>query len=273
MGKYMITYRCGHNEERQLSGKYKERDEYIEYAKHNRVCSECYDQQLAQDNAAAGLPPLTGSPGQIAWTEKIRSAVNKHLVEIEQAMVRPAAAPGLSERARQEMQDAAVLLVDEIRDQTDASWWIDHRHKFDTGSSLSQHLVDQIRARGLAPTAVAEEAALNAAAKRAREEEALREATAQASTFHVNEHPDSIVLAGTEVYIWSSDGRSALGNVNGADWTVYQVDLNTFPSTHPEMERIAREARAVWEQNQAVRRGAAPSRSTHPLPCECEDES
>ena len=51
--KYNITFSCGHTEERELFGPYKDRDRKIEYFENHGLCSACYHKQqeaeLAKD--------------------------------------------------------------------------------------------------------------------------------------------------------------------------------------------------------------------------------
>lgn len=79
MAKYTITHSCGHTETVALFGKSKDRDWQIEKLE-GKICQECWhDQQIeadkiaAEQNAASGLPELTGSEKQILWAEKIRA--------------------------------------------------------------------------------------------------------------------------------------------------------------------------------------------------------
>lgn len=55
MGKYNILFRCGHEEEVQLSGKIEDRMRRIEYYKENCVCSKCYKKQQTEKTEAAGV--------------------------------------------------------------------------------------------------------------------------------------------------------------------------------------------------------------------------
>jgi len=88
MAKYEITYSCGHTETKQLCGKHSDRENYIEWASQNRVCSVCYKTQQAEkmankiaqekaecehlrESANIELPELTGTPKQIAWAKDI----------------------------------------------------------------------------------------------------------------------------------------------------------------------------------------------------------
>lgn len=52
MGKYKVTFSCGHTEEVELFGKIKERERKIEYWTENGLCSACY---LEQKNIKASI--------------------------------------------------------------------------------------------------------------------------------------------------------------------------------------------------------------------------
>jgi hypothetical protein len=79
MAKYQITHACGHSATLQLFGKSSDRKWRIEKAEQD-ICSDCWkekqieaDKQAAEQNAAIGLPALTGTEKQILWAEKIRA--------------------------------------------------------------------------------------------------------------------------------------------------------------------------------------------------------
>lgn len=86
------------------------------------------NQQAAEHNAAAGLPPLTGTDKQTAWAEAIRArkldildrARRGELSDLER----------ISFVGYLDLSDPAIpALVDALRGQTSASWWIDHRDR------------------------------------------------------------------------------------------------------------------------------------------------
>jgi len=121
MANYEITYSCGHTETKQLCGKHSDRENYIEWASQNRVCSACYSQQKQQErqnqiatekveceqlrqSADIELPELTGTPKQIAWAKDI---LTKLLTNPATSLIMPA----LSERHHT------------------AQYWIDRRNR------------------------------------------------------------------------------------------------------------------------------------------------
>ena len=75
MAKYLITYKCGHEVEKQLFGKISERENYISWAQE-QLCPACqrkihHDEALA-DASSNGYPELEGSEKQVAWAIDLR---------------------------------------------------------------------------------------------------------------------------------------------------------------------------------------------------------
>jgi hypothetical protein len=157
MAKYTITHVCGHTATLQLFGKSRDRQWHIDKAEQD-ICSDCWkakqieaDKQAAEQNAAIGLPALTGTEKQILWAEKIRADKLAMLDKI----------PGMAayevdaywtwhhlrdaiskddEKAisaqcesRADLFRVAIQLpimqksLALLREQTKASWWIDNR--------------------------------------------------------------------------------------------------------------------------------------------------
>lgn len=71
------------------------------------------------------LPPLTGSPKQIPWAEKIRTEIVAYIDELI-AKTRAAAAADPSKTAQYDVLIAAVEA--HIQTLTSAGWWLDNRH-------------------------------------------------------------------------------------------------------------------------------------------------
>jgi hypothetical protein len=139
MAKYQITHSCGHTSTAQLYGNKRDRQWRIEKLE-NGICSECFEQQrieenkkAAEQNALDGLPELTGSEKQILWAEKIRASKLETVRQALAGELQPMhidAYWGIS-GWRQEaikIDDAQIdYAVDLLRQQTRASWYIDHR--------------------------------------------------------------------------------------------------------------------------------------------------
>lgn len=107
----------------------------IWHESQDHLCDACRraelereNQQAAEHNAAAGLPALTGSDKQVAWAESIRA---RKLDTLDRAR-----RGELSDLERIafigyiDLSDPAIPdLVDALRGQTSASWWIDRRDR------------------------------------------------------------------------------------------------------------------------------------------------
>lgn len=113
MAHYDVHYTCGHTGTVELFGKDTARNERIEWMERTMICPDCYREEKAKerrielDNAknkaqTEQLPTLQGSEKQINWAESIR---RKALDKINQT------------------QD----LIDKIKGQTLAKWFIDNR--------------------------------------------------------------------------------------------------------------------------------------------------
>ena len=109
-----------------------------------------------------GLPQLTGSPKQIAWATTIRASVLTALEKTETEMRDPDTWPEwLSGSALQEICDAVALIASEIRNQTEARWWIDNGQQWRLTDAAD--IERRMLARHLCPTVEAERAAQRAA--------------------------------------------------------------------------------------------------------------
>ena len=75
MAKYLITYKCGHEVERQLFGKISDRENYISWAQE-QLCPACqrkiHHNEVLADAVAKGYPELEGSEKQVAWAMDLR---------------------------------------------------------------------------------------------------------------------------------------------------------------------------------------------------------
>lgn len=102
-------------------------------------CEACRRREFDRMNqealaASAGLPLLTGSAKQVPWAATIRLEFMPLLATAPAEMLPPLldgladlVGPDLLESARLEMSDAIALIVAEMRENTDAGWWIDKR--------------------------------------------------------------------------------------------------------------------------------------------------
>lgn len=134
MAKEMITFKCGHTEERSFFGPYKERARKMEWLK-GQLCSECYKAEKAKAfeavkaaeakmadavEATIELPELLGSEKQVAWSRAIRAKAIEQLV----AVVAATEANLGSDDPRIVSLKTAVA---KIESQSEAKFWIDSR--------------------------------------------------------------------------------------------------------------------------------------------------
>lgn len=277
MAKYDVTYSCGHRGEVQLIGPGKDRERKLAWYGREALCPACYkaakDAKSAAENAASaqaaaerGLPALTGSEKQVPWAETIRAealdpdrvAPEIYALKVEAGKALQAGIDREDIRARiQAVQDDMAAARARLMARMEARWWIDNRDTpaLSLGSAargfIRTHFGDLIAAeaaRKAAAEAVraAEAAALRAAEQAEYEAERAR-SVVKAQNFRVSDWPGSVIRTGGDLVITASDGRKARGFVDGGDWAVYQIGDYALSSTHPEMERIAREARAQHE--------------------------
>ncbi|MBK1719207.1 hypothetical protein [Thiocystis violacea] len=130
------------------------------------ICADCEQKafaiknaEAAQANAAAGLPPLSGTDKQVQWAESIRAETIKAIADARNGRLSPLEQarlwgdldtddPGL---------DAALVA---LQGQTRASWWIDRRDR-----RASDLLAEVAASPAPAPQANPDQAALAAAAQ------------------------------------------------------------------------------------------------------------
>jgi len=126
MSKFQIKRACGHEETIQIYGPTRDRARKAEW-EESKLCPDCYADrretertserlQAAEAAAKDGLPALEGSQKQLDWALTIRA---RQLAGIAAYLAPRPAKPGSEELL------AAVLA--DIRGQTSAAWWIDHR--------------------------------------------------------------------------------------------------------------------------------------------------
>jgi hypothetical protein len=125
MAKYNVTYRCGHQETVQLFGKYKDR--YNKIAYYETIdCPACRA-------AAAKEIGLTGSDKQVAWALDIR----KGFMIIKAEFDKMVADKGLTSNPK---VMAAVTVLNDTANNTDAKFWIDNRYNLSTMQSVCQYI-------------------------------------------------------------------------------------------------------------------------------------
>lgn len=153
MAVHKVTHCCGHTVFHNLFGKFEDREKRAEWLE-DQLCPDCWKKQrqekidaenskFAAANAEAGLPPLTGTPKQIAWAETIRAdMVNKmdaakaRYPEMQkQILANPEkfqkTIAEITARGFESVEDSfeyAVKAIDRIKQETAASWFINHRN-------------------------------------------------------------------------------------------------------------------------------------------------
>lgn len=124
----IITAICGHTYREQQYGPHRGRESRTAWLE-GRDCPDCYTERkkaehaaasaiAAENNKAADLPALTGSPKQIAWAETIRAE------KIAQLNALAARLAGGSNEGKVAM--ARTIIADRIA-RTSAKYWIDNR--------------------------------------------------------------------------------------------------------------------------------------------------
>lgn len=121
MSIYKITHSCGHIVEHQIYGTnvHGERDKKAEWLS-TRLCYECYKKAQKEAVPDVGYVALEGSEKQIAWAEDIREKVAPLIVDGQEK------ANAASHR-NPAVAAAMNAVLQELREQSSAKWWIDHR--------------------------------------------------------------------------------------------------------------------------------------------------
>lgn len=112
--KMMVTCKCGHKEEIELTGNGKNRDRQVWSAEHSD-CTECSQKKMESRDAAAGFADLEGSEKQISWAKAIRRGFWEKLE----------AFPAEDEANRAMKEKLSGLM----KNQKSAKWWIDVREE------------------------------------------------------------------------------------------------------------------------------------------------
>ncbi|KAI93541.1 hypothetical protein T281_16050 [Rhodomicrobium udaipurense JA643] len=113
----IITHTCGHEADHDLRGRTrrnlgssKSQRDWLAKKRAEEICPDCAEKALAEKRAAesaaaaqtaaeAGLPPLVGTPRQVAWAETIRAdALTRRENDAEEVAARCAKAAALSQK-------------------------------------------------------------------------------------------------------------------------------------------------------------------------------
>jgi len=124
-----------------FGGNRKEADRKAQWAQDQGfICDDCQQKQrdqanaeAAEQNAALGLPALTGSDKQIAWAEKLRAEkldiINQALSGEMQRMHIDAywGSSGWRQEVIAVEDPSTSYAVELLKQQTSAAWWVDQR--------------------------------------------------------------------------------------------------------------------------------------------------
>lgn len=133
MAKYNVTRSCGHTETVELFGPGRDRKWRLENVEEQKLCADCYRDELARQNAEAakeaeemGLPALTGTEKQAAWAETIRKDTINTLERLGEKYGKT---------------PHTVEVIDHLlATRTNASWWIDNRDMVNSRYRLGEVL-------------------------------------------------------------------------------------------------------------------------------------
>lgn len=145
MAKYWITYKCGHEVEKQLFGKIKDRENYISWAEE-QLCPNCqrkiYHNEALADAETNGYPQLEGSEKQVAWAVDLRYTFVKNIendiIEKRGRIVRFSEENDEEKNARLAKFDKSLsefkdVLNSLLANKTNAKYWIDNREYIEPG--------------------------------------------------------------------------------------------------------------------------------------------
>lgn len=181
----------------------------------------------AAANAAAGLPPLSGSAAQIAWAESLRAAVLATFDRARQGTL------GSLERAAQigDLDLADPLLpaaLDRLRAQERADWWLDRRD-----CTLRRLLIEQAE--------LITAAARTPPAQRAQADAILAAATVRPAA-EVTSSLTCIEIAGTTITLRQPEKRDdfrTLAKALGYRWQLAAWRRTITDRSGPLADRVA----------------------------------
>lgn len=160
MAKYWITYKCGHEIEKLLYGKIKDRENYISWAEE-QLCPNCqrriYHNEALADAETNGYPKLEGSEKQVAWAIDLRYTFVRKIeddIRAKRGRIERFSEESEEEKnARLAKFEKSLSEFKEIQDsllanKTNAKYWIDNREYIDPGKyewDVSASPIDLVR--------------------------------------------------------------------------------------------------------------------------------
>jgi hypothetical protein len=130
MATFTVKHACGHTATHAFNGRPEEQRQRQNWLA-KRPCQSCFQTQRAERAESVreemDLPPLTGAESDVKWAEVIRIKAVKH----NQAFYDKVTKKKSDAPRDVELNEAIVAAADEtmqaLRDETDASWWIENR--------------------------------------------------------------------------------------------------------------------------------------------------
>lgn len=138
MGKYLVKYACGHEQEVELFGPIKQRQWRLEHMA-DELCPECERKReaakLAKDAEDNELPALNGSEKQVTWAMKIRHDMLKSINELSKnvekhernASEHPELVNDFVERRIEALKKTMSKAAMYISEETSAAFFIDNK--------------------------------------------------------------------------------------------------------------------------------------------------
>ncbi|WP_103529786.1 hypothetical protein [Streptomyces sp. SM12] len=140
MSWYEIGYACGHSGRTQLYGARASRELQAE-KRAGGDCGECYRRKLdeekerrsreaAEENRAAGLPEMEGSPAQVKWAETIRAGYIGELTRARDRIQGSLAGGRWDSPRRAKLEERVAeigVALDALAGITHVRWFIDNR--------------------------------------------------------------------------------------------------------------------------------------------------
>lgn len=133
MGKYNITYKCGHEDRVELFGSMKSRDYRLEQMSQS-LCPECQRKEkmrlCGEMEEELSLPELKGSEKQIAWARSLRKdALDKlrnSLRDVDKKMQRN------DDEELKTLKEYIEITIKYMSEQTESKFFIDNRYDLKT---------------------------------------------------------------------------------------------------------------------------------------------
>lgn len=133
MAKYYAEYSCGHTRKVSLTGPQESRDRWLDKQKSS-LCWDCAQARREENELAYAdkieaanpdLPPLIGTPAQIAWGRRVRG---QSIARLAEALGQPDLSPEY------------VAFAKRILKTKSAGYWIERREDFVSASGVLRYI-------------------------------------------------------------------------------------------------------------------------------------